>query len=106
MESARFGRMKVGRCLATSYYVGCYADVMPLLDYRCSGHHECNLKVLDDDLLQYQPCRKDLMSYLEAAYTCISGELTTHAICIIRVFLCVEQDTWQIQVTWYPVSFG
>lgn len=74
MQSARFGRMKVGRCLATSYYVGCYADVMSLLDNRCSGKQNCTVQVLDPDLLKYQPCRKDLMAYLEASYVCIKGE--------------------------------
>ncbi len=75
IQDARYGRMKVGRCLATSYYVGCYADVLSLLDFRCSGKRNCTLSVLDPELLKFQPCRKDLMAYLEASYTCVTGNI-------------------------------
>ncbi len=37
MKSARYGRMRLGRCLTRNYYVGCSADVLPHLDTLCSG---------------------------------------------------------------------
>ena len=74
METARYGRMRVGRCLATTYYVGCNADVLPVMDSICSGRSTCSIKPLDTELVKFHPCRKDLMPYLEAQYTCISSE--------------------------------
>ena len=73
MQNARYGRMKVGRCLTTNYFVGCYADVIHLADTRCSGRQSCLVSGLDTDLVKTQPCRKDLMAYLEASYTCVAG---------------------------------
>ena len=74
MQQARYGRMRVGRCLSTNYLVGCYANVLPYADAKCSGHHKCEISVLDPQLVKFQPCRKDLMAYLEASYTCVPGE--------------------------------
>lgn len=74
MTSARYGRMRVGRCLSTSYFVGCYANVLPYADAKCSGRRSCAIRVLDPELVQFQPCRKDLMAYLEASYKCIPGK--------------------------------
>ena len=74
METALYGRMRVGRCLTTSYYVGCYADVLPVMDSICSGQRTCTIKTLDTELVKFHPCRKDLMPYLEAQYKCISSK--------------------------------
>ena len=73
MHTARYGRMRVGRCLSTSYFVGCYADVLPFMDDKCSGRQMCSMKILDTDLVKFQPCRKDLMAYMEASYICTPG---------------------------------
>ena len=74
MQYARYGRMKIGRCLTTSYYIGCYADILHFADSRCSGRQNCVIRVLDPELVTFQPCRKDLMAYLEASYTCVPGK--------------------------------
>ena len=74
MEQATYGRMRVGRCLATSYFVGCHADVLPIMDSICSGKRSCAIKTLDTELVKFHPCRKDLMPYLEAQYKCISSK--------------------------------
>ncbi len=77
MHTARYGRMRVGRCLSTSYFVGCYADVLPFMDDKCSGRQMCSMKILDTDLVKFQPCRKDLMAYMEASYICTPGGYIT-----------------------------
>ena len=74
METALYGRMRVGRCLATSYFIGCHADVLPVMDSICSGKRACAIKTLDTELVKFHPCRKDLMPYLEAQYKCISSK--------------------------------
>ena len=74
MQSARYGRMRIGRCLKTSYYIGCRADVLPHMDRICSGKRSCVIKTVDSELLKYHPCRKDLMPYLEAQFKCITSK--------------------------------
>ncbi|KAK2191029.1 hypothetical protein NP493_62g04026 [Ridgeia piscesae] len=71
MKSAHYGRMRTGRCLITNYQVGCSADVLPHVDGRCSGHRRCTVTVPDSELFSVQPCRKDLVAYFEASYTCV-----------------------------------
>ena len=73
MTSARYGRMKLGRCLSTDYYVGCEADVRDRVDARCSGRQNCSIKIPDPDLFKVQTCRRDLNAYLEASYECMQG---------------------------------
>jgi len=73
VTSARYGRMRVGRCLPVDYFTGCAVDVLPLLERRCSGWKRCSVAVSDRQLFRVQPCRKDLVAYLELAYRCVSG---------------------------------
>ncbi len=73
MKSARYGRMRVGRCVARDYgYITCAADVLEEMDKRCSASKQChfNIPTLRDT---YQPCPKDLTAYLEASYSCVKG---------------------------------
>ena len=38
METARYGRMRVGACVKMNYgYLGCASDVLPYIDSKCSG---------------------------------------------------------------------
>ncbi|KAK2191031.1 hypothetical protein NP493_62g04007 [Ridgeia piscesae] len=74
MQSARYGRMKTGRCLSTDYRIGCGADVLTELDRSCSGRHHCEVKIPDKRLHSIQPCEKDMFAYLEAAYICLPVE--------------------------------
>ncbi len=74
MKAARYGRMRVGRCVARDYgYISCAADVMDELDKRCSGKRQChfNIPSLRDT---FQPCPKDLTVYLEASYSCVKSK--------------------------------
>ena len=88
MTSAIYGRMRIGRCLANegrdvldiirsnSRYVGCSVDVLHIMDRRCSGKQQCEVRPIDDqDLQKEQPCPEGWKNviYLEAKYRCISG---------------------------------
>ena len=76
METARYGRMHLGRCVKNDLgYVGCFTDVLDLLDSRCSGKNQCEFQTPDRELSKLQPCLEDLTSYLEASYRCVKGEL-------------------------------
>ena len=73
MQSARYGRMKHGRCADTDVYIGCSADVLLQMDERCSGRQSCMLAIPDSYLHQQQPCPNDMMAYLEASFLCVRG---------------------------------
>jgi len=74
METARYGRMRFGRCMREDHgSVGCSADVRPYLDWKCSGRRRCQLLIPDAVLHAAHPCPKELMPYLEASYSCITG---------------------------------
>ena len=73
MQSARYGRMKHGRCADTDVYIGCSADVLLQMDERCSGRQSCMLAIPDSYLHQQQPCPNDMMAYLEASFVCVRG---------------------------------
>lgn len=75
MQSARYGRMKLGRCLKVERVMDCYNDVMPEMNRLCSGRRYCELDIPDTSLHLKQPCPKDLMAYLEASYTCVKGNI-------------------------------
>lgn len=79
METARYGRMRLGRCVKNDLgYVGCFTDVLDLVDSRCSGKSQCEFQIPDPELDKLQPCLEDLKSYLEASYRCVKGESQGH----------------------------
>ena len=54
-------------------YIGCAADILPQVDARCSGRQNCEIDLPDSALHRQQPCPKDMVVYLEAAYKCVKG---------------------------------
>ena len=77
MLSARYGRMRFGRCMREDHgSVGCAADVLPLMDQKCSGRSACQVTIPDSSLHNIHPCPKELMPYLEASYACVEGNYT------------------------------
>ena len=94
MQSARYGRMRIGRCLKTSYYIGCRADVLPHMDRICSGKRSCVIKTVDSELLKYHPCRKDLMPYLEAQFKCITSKYELHLSSALRENRYIYNNYW------------
>lgn len=74
IDSATYGRMKVGRCVTGNFgYLGCAADVLPVLDRRCSGRRFCEMKLPDPELFKTSPCPGDFTSYLDVTYHCQTG---------------------------------
>jgi len=84
MNSAIYGRMRIGRCLTAidvstigsgSDMFGCSVDIIHILDKRCSFKNQCEiLLALDADLLNEKPCHTGLQSYLEAGFECVTGK--------------------------------
>ena len=79
MESARYGRMQLGRCVTKSWgSMGCMKDVFHHVDSLCSGVQTCHFHVPDDYMKRLAvPCEKELTLYLDASYNCVPG--TVHA---------------------------
>jgi len=75
MESARYGRMRAGRCVSGYGKLGCYTDVLWYMDRRCSGRRHCSVYVAEPALHHVDVCHSDLTSYLEAKYSCVTGTL-------------------------------
>lgn len=74
MTSAMYGRMRMGRCVKKSLgYLGCYKDVLPLADRRCSGLQECEIRMPDPEFDRTAPCLEELKTYFEASHTCVEG---------------------------------
>jgi len=83
--SARYGRMKIGRCvkrepgfepmLQDPRYLGCYTDVLHTLSALCSGKSVCTLRVshVKDQIDGAMPCYDNLIMYVEVSYICVSG---------------------------------
>ena len=87
MTSARWGRMKTGRCLNIHpklmalnsndpMFLGCSEDVLSLLDTKCSLKPSCDVLVPNPDLDKITPCYEDQTRYLEASYTCVKGNFS------------------------------
>ena len=95
MTSARWGRMKPGRCLEVHpnlmatlvkdpLFLGCSEDVLPLLDRKCSGRPECDIRIPDPDLDNIKPCYPELKYYLEISYLCVPGLILSDIILLLN----------------------
>jgi len=78
--------MRIGRCLEdegspivdslkdTHKFIGCYEDILYLMDKKCSGKNQCEVRLMmDSDFGGLKPCYAALKLYLEASYRCITG---------------------------------
>ena len=96
IQEAIYGRRQVGRCIEAENsdlakdprYLGCYADVLGLLDAECSGKKQCELRIPDPNLEEATSCVKSLKMFLEVRYTCVEG-----------AFLCVAKPLVRIRLT-------
>jgi len=87
IQEAIYGRRQVGKCIQANeviqamaddpLYIGCTADVLSYAQSVCAGRRRCEIRVNDKHLEETKPCYSELKSYLEVAYTCISGRLYT-----------------------------
>lgn len=76
MKHAKYGRMRLGRCVVADLgYVGCTTDVLHLADRRCSGRRKCKINIPDEGFDRMSTCLTELKSYLEASYTCVKGNI-------------------------------
>jgi len=86
MTSAIYGRMRMGRCLDSedpelfetlgknSKYLRCSENVMHLMNKKCSGKNQCEVRLsFDKDFESLKPCYDGLQLYLEASYDCVTG---------------------------------
>ena len=77
--SARYGRMELGRCVARDFgQLGCYNDVLNLVDRVCSGRQDCSIVVGPSNIelvAANEQCDKELAAYLEVDYTCQKGNV-------------------------------
>ena len=93
MTAALYGRMRHGRCADTDVYIGCHADVLSLMDARCSGKETCSIAIPDGTMHQQQPCPNDMMAYLEASFTCIPGmTISMYEVCYRNIGNRVHTD--------------
>lgn len=75
MTHAKYGRMKIGRCLERDYgYLGCEANVLHILDGLCSGKEHCRIATSSANMHNVLDCLpQDLRPYLEVDYKCQQG---------------------------------
>ena len=74
VQSAHFGRMRLGRCLTVNNgNLGCQIDVLSQLEAMCSGRRRCDVPVsaVNHGALA---CTREVRGYLEASYTCVKGQ--------------------------------
>jgi len=74
ITSARYGRMRVGRCLPVNHMIGCVADVTDLVKSRCDGKTSCAISLPDTQLHHRNTCPRHLSAYLEVDYRCVEGK--------------------------------
>jgi len=85
METAFYGRMRVGRCITSDAYLtalqqvdptslGCSADVLAYVDRVCSGRSTCDVGVPNPEMNAFRPCSAQLTVHLEASYSCAAGK--------------------------------
>lgn len=75
MNSAVYGSMRKGNCLRSHVIVdGCGTNVLPAMDSLCSGRQSCHFRVPNDELRRARNCSKEIALYLEASYSCLTGQ--------------------------------
>ena len=97
MNDATYGRMRIGRCITSEEvdalrvvagddprYLGCSANVLHILDRKCSGKAGCEARWSDISSENIKPCYPGLTVYLEVSYECISGKFSSTLHVILR----------------------
>jgi len=101
MNSAIYGRMRIGRCLQKEstqlhlslskdpMFLGCSVDVVHLMDEKCSGRNQCEVPGTNSELQSHQPCHQGLTLYLEADYVCLTGRLIPTGVEAARLIIMI-----------------
>ena len=72
VSKAHYGRMKIGRCVEIDMgFLGCFNDVLDIIDKRCSGRRQCEMRIPHTELENTRPCLKELKNYLDVTYSCL-----------------------------------
>ena len=81
IKSAIYGRMRIGRCITAaeietlrSHYIGCSTSVRSLIDRKCFGKTECEIRIAEISVENIRPCPPGLNVYLEVSYDCIDSK--------------------------------
>lgn len=56
------------------YGIGCWSNVLAAADALCSGESSCEIRVPNLEMDATKPCHKDLKTYLDIDFTCVTGE--------------------------------
>ena len=107
IQEAIYGRRQVGRCIEAENseiakdprYLGCYADVLGLLDAKCSGKKECELRIPDPDLDQATSCVKSFRMFLEVRYTCVEGVYKAKTLSLLKLLTCATNMLLSLTTT-------
>jgi len=101
MQSAYYGRKSLGRCVRTNFgFIGCYTDVLEMMDRRCTGRTSCDVDVIEPNFDDIRPCNVELKSYLQANYICIGGTTLLHCAslaaprCVRRLSVCLSRPVY------------
>ena len=78
MQYALYGRMKIGKCLDSDFFLGCSVNVLNITDKMCSGRKTCSIPVISTEMAEQAHClHKDMTAYLEAEFFCRKGTILT-----------------------------
>ena len=81
IQSAVYGHMEVGKCIKADIgFLGCSANVIDLLDERCSGKQSCEIPIYHERFREFQPCTAGIDVYLDATYACVKA-IPTDTLC-------------------------
>lgn len=118
IRKAVYGRMSHdSRCLQDEEEVpalkndpkhtGCFEDVMQLVNARCSGQSDCEIRVPDPEMEKTNPCYRYTVKYLEIDYRCVKSKSCLFRLTIfytrVKVFstvllrILVSVLSWQIR---------
>src|SRR6218665_1969971 len=89
VDQALYGRMRLGKCVEIDMgHIGCYTDVLATADRRCSGRMSCEIRVPDAELENTRPCLKELKTYLEVSFRCLTGTLLLQRSGVSPTYIC------------------
>ena len=77
MQTARYGHIKLGRCIDEDVgRLGCYIEQLSVMDRLCSGKQSCEVAFSDSLMEGEFPCTlsRSFARYLEASFTCRKGK--------------------------------
>ena len=82
MKTAFYGLMQMSSCLPVQYdSIGCYNDVIPYFDEKCSGKRTCSVRSTDETLMFLNSqCPRRIAPYIEISYVCTKGKLLQNII--------------------------